>query len=95
MTQSKQAAVAVVLLNWNGWQYTIEACRSLMEFGGPGLKIIVVDNASTDGSVAHLRSKLPQVELIVNDVNIGFAAGCNVGIRRALDAGCEFCLSPE
>ena len=61
-----------------------------MEFGGPGLKIIVVDNASTDGSVAHLRSKLPQVELIVNDVNIGFAAGCNVGIRRALDAGCDF-----
>jgi GT2 family glycosyltransferase len=90
MKQSERTELVAVVLNWNGWQHTIEACKSLGTHVGSDFKIIIVDNASTDGSVARLRSAVPQAELIVNSVNEGFAGGCNVGLRRALEMGCDY-----
>jgi GT2 family glycosyltransferase len=82
--------VAVVLLNWNGWRYTIAAAKSLSSSRGVSIVTIVVDNASTDGSLEHLRAALPDAEIIAHPVNAGFAGGCNVGMRRALDLGCDY-----
>ncbi|MGZ5920143.1 MAG: glycosyltransferase family 2 protein [Rhizomicrobium sp.] len=84
------AKVGVVLLNWNGWRYTVAAAESLQSSSGVSIKTIVVDNASTDGSLDHLRDALSEAEIIANPVNSGFAGGCNVGIRRALDVGCDY-----
>jgi GT2 family glycosyltransferase len=53
------------------------------------VRVIVVDNGSTDGSTATLAA-LPGVELIANDANLGFARGNNVAIGRLLDDGLEF-----
>lgn len=47
------------------------------------LEVIVVDNASTDGSVEMIRREFPQVKLIVNNENLGFAKACNQGIRQS------------
>src|SRR2546425_3836306 len=50
----------------------------------PPDQVGVVDNASTDGPADHIRGRYPQVALIVNDSNLGFAEGNNVGIRYLL-----------
>ncbi len=52
----------------------------------------MVDNASTDGTVDAVRSEFPAAELIVNDANLGFSAGNNAGIRRALGLGADWVL---
>jgi GT2 family glycosyltransferase len=90
MTQNETAVVAVVILNWNGWRHTVQACNSIIATGDKRLKLLVVDNASTDESVVRLRAALPETELICNSVNGGFAGGCNMGIQRALEAGCDY-----
>ena len=84
------ARVGVVLLNWNGWRYTVAAAGSLQSGPSVSVTTIVVDNASTDGSLEHLRDALPEAEIIANPVNSEFAGGCNVGIRRALELGCDY-----
>lgn len=75
--------ISVVVLNWNGKQ-TIEKClTSLYQQTYCPLEIIVVDNASTDGSVDLVKDKFPDVTLIVNEKNLGFGGGINIGIRVA------------
>jgi GT2 family glycosyltransferase len=90
MTGSQPETTAVIIVNWNGWRDTLEASASLIKWGGPNAKLILVDNASTDDSVVRLRKQLPTAELIANSVNAGFAGGCNLGIRRALELGCKY-----
>jgi GT2 family glycosyltransferase len=50
---------------------------------GPDTRIIVVDNASTDGTAAHLRAHWPRVDVMASDTNRGFAAANNLGIRAS------------
>jgi GT2 family glycosyltransferase len=50
----------------------------------------VVDNASTDGSAGLIGQRFPDVGILETASNLGFAGGCNVGIRRALEMGSEF-----
>jgi GT2 family glycosyltransferase len=78
------ARVAVVLVNWNGAQDTLATLRSLDRVGGAELRILVVDNGSTDDSVARLRAARPELELLEAGRNAGFAAGNKVGIEKAL-----------
>jgi GT2 family glycosyltransferase len=82
--------VGVVLLNWNGGIDTIPCIASLMRGGVKPWRIVVVDNASTDSSPDDIARAYPDVQLIRNRTNIGFAAGNNLGMRALLDAGAEF-----
>ena len=92
MSASNRKNVFVVILNWNG-KDVIEACiDSLLRISDPEFKIIVVDNASSDGSDEVVERKYPGVELIRNSRNLLFAEGNNVGIRRALEQGADFIL---
>ena len=84
--------VSVVVLNWNGKDDTLECLGSLSRVDYPALTTVVVDNGSTDGSVPAIRAAHPQVNLIENGANLGYAGGNNVGIRWALEAGAEFVL---
>lgn len=56
----------------------------------PVQEIILVDNASTDGSVEAVRDKFPDVTLIVNDENYGAIEGKNIGLRKALEFGVDY-----
>jgi GT2 family glycosyltransferase len=83
------APVYVIVLNWNG-EVVLGACLgSLARVSEPALRIIVVDNASTDHSVEMVRRDFPGVELVVNRENLLFAAGNNVGLERAMAEGAE------
>ncbi len=78
--------VAVILINWNGVSDTLATLASLDRSDQAArLRCLVVDNGSTDGSVARLRAERPGVELIETGANLGFAGGNEVGIRRALE----------
>jgi GT2 family glycosyltransferase len=76
-----------VVLNWNGGDDTLAALASL-----DGLPVVCVDNGSTDGSPEAIASAFPAVDLIRTGVNLGFAGGNNVGIRRALERGADWVL---
>ena len=79
--------LTAVVLSWNGREDTLAALESLR-----GVETIVVDNGSTDGSQDAISERFPEVELIRAGVNLGFAAGNNVGVRRALDRGADWVL---
>lgn len=79
--------VSVIVLTYNNWRFT-EACLASLrsESDYPNLEIIVVDNASSDGTPEKLREIERQddrIRVVHNDANLGFAAGNNVGLRRA------------
>ena len=84
---------AVVILNWNGLADTRACLASLGAEAGAPMKVIVVDNGSTDGSVEALPREFPGIEMIANGRNLGFAEGNNVGIRRALETGADYVLA--
>ncbi len=79
---------AIVILNLNG-RHHLEPCfESLqkLEYPRDRIEVILIDNASTDGSVEEMRARHAWVRLIVNERNVGFAAGCNQGAALARDA---------
>ena len=73
----------MVVLNWNGRQVVDNCLMSLQAQTYRPLEIIMVDNASTDGSVDWVKKRFPYVKLIVNERNLGFGGGNNVGIRAS------------
>lgn len=79
---------AAVLLNYNGHKDTIDCINSIKKSANPP-HIIVVDNASKDNSTSILKKKFPNLDLIESSKNIGFSAGNNLGIRKALSSGSE------
>ena len=82
--------VYLVVLNWNGFEDTVECLESCRAISCPNLRVLLVDNGSEDGSEARLRERFPEVELIETGRNLGFAGGNNVGIRRALAQGAAY-----
>lgn len=82
--------VAIIVLNWNGLEDTLECLDSVFRLDYPNYEVIVVDNCSSDGSVATIRREFPQVTFIENSKNLGYTGGNNVGIRRALNLGADY-----
>ncbi len=84
--------VAIVILNWNGCNDTLECLRSVSANEYANFETVVVDNGSTDNSVEVIKAKFPEVCVVETGENLGYAGGNNVGIERALVAGAEFIL---
>lgn len=92
--------VAVIIVSWNVREYLADCLRSVCtdlihsQLHG---EIVVVDNASTDGTVALVRDLFPQVQIIANDENKGFAAANNQGMAAAaaLQPRYYFLLNPD
>ena len=92
MTEPK---VAIITVNWNGWKDTIECLESLTKLNYVSFNVIVCDNGSQDDSVAQITKWLDantkiRVQLIETKKNLGFAGGNNVGIKQALEVGCDY-----
>ncbi len=82
----------IIILNWNNARDTIECVESCLKIQDPGIRVLIVDNGSSDGSEGILRSRFPDVELIQTGSNLGFAEGNNVGIRHALAQGAQYVI---
>lgn len=82
--------VHIVLLNWNGWQDTIECLKSLEDLEYPNFEIVVVDNASTDNSVSKIKEEYPEIVLLRSRSNLGYAGGNNLGIEYALKHNTDY-----
>ncbi len=76
--------ISVVIVGWNAKRY-LELCLDSIAKAPPrrSMEVLVVDNASTDGSVEMIQSKFPWVKLIKSSENLGFSRGNNVAIRQA------------
>ena len=77
-----QPAIAIVILNWNGRKYLEKFLPSVLASVYVNKKIIVADNASTDDSILFLQENYPQVTIIQNSSNEGFAKGYNTALRQ-------------
>ncbi|HEY0059790.1 MAG TPA: glycosyltransferase family 2 protein [Flavisolibacter sp.] len=75
-------SVAIVILNWNGKHYLEQFLPSVLATSYANYRLVVADNGSTDDSLAFLRSRFPQVELLELDRNYGFAKGYNEALKR-------------
>ncbi len=84
--------VYVIMLTYNHSEDTRQALISLQRLTYPNVRLVVVDNHSTDETVSMIRRDFPEVIVLVNASNLGFAAGINVGIRYALESGAGFIL---
>lgn len=84
--------VSIIVLNWNGKKDTTECLESLKKVTYPNYEILLADNGSTDGSVEYFREAYPQVKVIENRENLGYAEGNNVAIKYALKKGTDYVL---
>lgn len=83
MKMTPPVKVSVVIVSWNAKTYLEECLRSLNNkvYSGP-MEIVVVDNASEDGSADMVRLRFPNVELVPCTENLGFSKANNIGMQR-------------
>ncbi|MGG9972820.1 glycosyltransferase family 2 protein [Ferruginibacter sp. SUN002] len=75
-------SVAIVILNWNGRAFLEKFLPSVLASTYINKRVIVADNASTDDSISFLQQYFPEVELLKNTVNEGFAKGYNTALKQ-------------
>lgn len=81
--------VAAIVLCHNGVQLTLNCLDSLIAQDYPFLDLILVDNASEDGTAQTVSAKYPRTHVIAVNDNLGYASGNNLGIQAARDRGCD------
>jgi GT2 family glycosyltransferase len=85
MAFTSEASVAIVLVNWNGLEFTLSCLASLKKVDYPKFKVILVDNGSENHEGMKIQKAFPEIHLIQSQKNLGFAGGNNLGIRFALE----------
>jgi len=84
-------SVLIVVLNWNSYEETITAVKSIAAMDYPNCRTVIIDNGSTDNSVEQLEKiASDRVEFIRLPTNLGFTGGCNVGLDLALRKGDDY-----
>ena len=89
---ARSPRVSVTILNLNSFEVTLDCLRSLRQIDYPNYEVVLVDNGSTDGSADRLAAAAPEVRLLRSESNLGFAGGCNIGIRDAMARGTDYVL---
>jgi hypothetical protein len=82
--------IHVIILNWNGTADTLSCVDSVLQQDRENVRIVVVDNGSEPDSLAPLLAPGRPFHLIRNETNLGFAGGCNVGMRHAIAEGAAY-----
>jgi len=81
--ETESTPVSVVIVNYNGRYLLGDCLDSMKEQTFREFEIILVDNASTDGSVEFVKNNYPEVKIVCNEENLGYGGGNNAGIRVA------------
>ncbi len=89
----KKSKVAIIILNWNGFDDTVECLNSLKKLEYKNYKVVLVDNGSANNEGIRLKEMFPALHLIQNETNRGFAGGNNDGINWAQDYDFEYIVN--
>ena len=89
--------IVAIVLTWNSKRDIVECLRSLKHLAYPNYEVIIVDNASTDGTPEILKNHFSDLTLIRNKINLGFGGGFNVGIKEAIKRKADYvvCLNSD
>lgn len=90
--KGKAPSVAVLTVNYNGGGHIAEFLASLAGLTYTNWALVVVDNASSDGSAGEIARLFPEAHLIRNVENLGITGGHNAGIRHCLEQGFDYVL---
>jgi GT2 family glycosyltransferase len=78
-----EPTLSILIVNFNGKQFLSDCLKSIAQFVSCPHEVILVDNASSDGSVDYVRQNFPTVIIIANQTNSGFSVGNNIAAKRA------------
>lgn len=84
-----QKVLFVIIVTYKGHQW-YERCFTSLRNSEYPVQTIVIDNASNDGTVEYIREYFPEIHLIESNENLGFGRANNIGMRYALDNGCDY-----
>ena len=84
-----EVKVFAIVVSYKGHRWYDRCFSSLRESSLP-IKTIVVDNASNDGTIEYIKGNFPEIHLIESKENLGFGRANNIGMRYALDHGCDY-----
>lgn len=89
--------VYVIVLNYNASDWLESCLQTLTTTDYENFKVLFIDNASTDSSIRLVKRRFPGIEVIANQVNLGFSAGNNIGINVALSRSADYVvlLNPD
>ena len=95
MNFSLKPKVAVITLNYNQIEYTVDCVKSLLKSDYPNFEIILVDNGSSEENFEILKNRLPKddrlnIPRLVK--NLGYVGGINFGLEKANETNCEYFL---
>lgn len=85
----KSFTIFAIIVTYNGSKWIDKCIGSLINSSIP-IKILAIDNASTDGTPDIIREKFPQVEVIETGQNLGFGKANNIGLKRVLDENADY-----
>ncbi|HUL21111.1 MAG TPA: glycosyltransferase family 2 protein [Thermodesulfobacteriota bacterium] len=81
---SKDVTLSIIIVSWNTREYLLSCLESIFEEGDAKVwEVIVIDNRSADGSGCEAEKRFPEIHLIENEKNLGFAKATNQGLKRA------------
>ncbi len=89
-TEAENPLVHFVILNWNQTDLTLACLQSVFNQDYPALRVIVVDNGSTDGSASIIKSAYPQATVLETGTNVGYSLGNNIGIQCAMQDKADY-----
>ncbi len=89
--------ISIIVLNWNGWQDTLECIDSLAKIKYPNYEALIIDNGSGNDSVIRIKKHLAagnfsNFKFLIFEKNFGFAGGNNKGIEQAIKGGADYVL---
>lgn len=84
--------VMIIVLTWNNFKDTAECLQSLQKIDYPNYRVVLIDNGSEDDSINKISSLYPELTIIENKKNLGYAGGNNVGIKYAASERAEYIL---
>jgi len=86
------SSIAVVIVAWNSYDNTQECIQSILNQRFVETEIFLVDNGSTIEPLEKLAHQYPKINYIYSESNLGFAAGTNLGLEKALTTDCNYIL---
>lgn len=89
--------VSIIIVGYNSKKYLKDCFDSILTMDYKKIKVIFVDNNSSDESVQYIKNRYPKTVIINSDKNLGFAGGNNLGIKKALEYKSDylFLLNPD